>query len=307
MIEIRQRATALGATALVLALLVVGLTVKPASAAPDQTFFPPGTPNGWRVYLSPAFHGSTPGVPSDNIGCFGYSENTGARQLAFLIKDHLISHGFTVRIGGDNAVTNRNRSNAWGAHFHVPLHSNAHTGAWNCNWDQPGYVSNGGSWMMYVSTQGHLLADHLLFFVGPQTPGPNDRTCTDLVCAGGQLTELRNTTAIAAYSETAFHTDGADTLTLAFSQANLASNLFAGIYYYIVNHHSAFARGQNEDFDPTRLPNPDELIGVIASRSLPNLPDAPPGPPDPSLNEVLPELRDTHLPFVEPDHSGRSR
>lgn len=280
------------------------LTPTVAHAAPDQTFYPPyGVPqHGWRVYLSPAFHGTTPGVPADNTGCFGYSENSGARQIAFLVKDHLVANGFTVRIGGDNASVNTSRSNAWGPNFHIPIHSNA--GGWNCGWDVPGYSSSGGTVVMYASSGGQQVSNYINFFLGPKTPGPHDRVCTDVACSGRALGELRNTNAVSSYVETAFHTDGADTLTLAFDQSTLAQHIFAGIYYYIVDTWGppggVWRAGAS-------MPSADEVSTMIAERDLPPLP-APPTPvgrPDPGLNAVLPELRGKGGQPGEPDHSHR--
>jgi N-acetylmuramoyl-L-alanine amidase len=105
------------------------LTAPSQSFAVADEIYNPTSWNGWKIYLSPAKHAS------DNIGCYTYSENTGALKIARRAKDYLISQGFRVRIGRNDYITNVTNSNAWGSSLHVPIHTNA--GTWDLSRGQP--------------------------------------------------------------------------------------------------------------------------------------------------------------------------
>lgn len=192
-----------------LALLTVFL-VAPTHAYADSTYEPYSTWNGYKVYLSPANHGNS------NIGCNGYNETLAARKIALAAatspyvdgayqiqanQGNLRARGYKVRIGYGTYIANTDSSNAWGADIHIPIHSNARTEACTNT-----TASGHGTWVMYTSTSGGELSTSLKSTVGASSPGTADRICTDSVCFGGSLYELRHTTAVAAYLETDFHT-----------------------------------------------------------------------------------------------------
>lgn len=173
------------------------------------------SPAGVKVYLSPAYHNH------QNIGCAGYDEEVGARAIAERARDVLVSRGYTVRVGTGSYQTNFNDSNAWGAHVHVPVHSNA--GAWGCDPGDP--ASRGGTWTMYntAGSRGHNLADFMLGAIRDYSPGTNDQLLqrTDLL-------ELK-TNARSAYAEMAFHTYYWDVVWMAFDTATAGEVLANGI------------------------------------------------------------------------------
>lgn len=181
---------------------------QPAQA--DVSYEPYYAWNGYRIYLSPARHSP------DNVGCGGYKENSGSYGVAiaatnssyvdgvqFPMPDtgNLRVRGYKVRIGTGTVRTAIDNSNAWAAHRHVPIHSNA-VGSYTCSQSRPGY----GTWVMYRSSGGSNLAADIESKIGPKSPGTGDRICTDQVCFGGTLAELSQTNAVAAYLESEFHT-----------------------------------------------------------------------------------------------------
>lgn len=171
---------------------------------------------GVKVYLSPANHGG------HNIGCAGYDEDVGARNVANSAAAFLKAKGFVVKVGQGDYKQNYNDSNAWGADVHVPIHSNA--GTWACEDTAP--ASRGGTWTMYRSSGsgGDHLAGQILAAVKGESPGTNDKQVqrTDLL-------ELK-VNARAAYAEMGFHTYYWDTVWLAFGAKEAGEALGKGIH-----------------------------------------------------------------------------
>lgn len=206
----------------VLALSVtLTMVVGALGVAADTTYLEPPW-NGYRVYLSPAYHTATAGARGE---CQGQTERTMARGIAQEATiggsasrgeyQNLVTRGYYVRIGSNGPGTNKNSSNAWGADLHIPIHSNAYGGS-----GRPGGCSttstNGtGARIIYTSSNGSVLAGHLAYTLGGATPGSPDKKCningsdpcTSFRCngTGPTLTELCNTIAVAAYSEIEFH------------------------------------------------------------------------------------------------------
>ena len=63
-----------------------------------------------------------------------------------------------------------------------------------------------GTMVMYASSTGQSLATHINTWVGPASPGTNDKVCLDTTCSTGPLAELRQTNAASAYAELEYHT-----------------------------------------------------------------------------------------------------
>jgi len=175
------------------------------SALADVEMYPADW-NGQKVYLSQACHGANGGSNcNENTGCNGYGENfwsaSWADKAAFggsnVSGTPLISRGYAVRIGQGGASNNINSSNAWGATMHIPMHSNARDPVACPTTDN----SYGGTWMLYLSSNGRQLSDQLLYTLRGVSPGTNDR-----LVYRSDLGELTQTRAVAAYMETEFHT-----------------------------------------------------------------------------------------------------
>lgn len=189
----------------VLVASVISLVTAALPAQADSTWIP-NPNNGERVYLSRSCHDRGTGSCQENIGCAGHEgENVWSSSLATsALFDRgsgagLVNRQYLVRIGDGLTSTNIASSNAWGALMHIPLHSNA--GQFDCGSSQG---HNWGTWGMYVSSRGRQLAEQLRTQIGVVSPGGNDQ-----VVYRGDLGELTQTNAVAAYLEAEFHTYGA--------------------------------------------------------------------------------------------------
>ncbi|MGN1402353.1 MAG: hypothetical protein ACI4XL_12725 [Bacillus sp. (in: firmicutes)] len=190
------------------------------TASADTIYTPPGKSNGYKVYLSPAKHAA------ENTGCNNYKESANARLIATESAKDLQAMGYTVRVGSGDYVANTTSSNDWKPQLHVPIHSNATT--FDCAGTNP---KRGGTWLMYVSTNGNLAAERILAAMGSSSPGTNDRKLTDVEATGGTLYELRRTVAVAAYVEAAFHTYGPDVSWL-LQHGTVGQKITNGIHSY---------------------------------------------------------------------------
>lgn len=188
------------------ALAVAAAWALPAPAqAQDLLYDPYGTWNGYRIYLSPARHSDAGGRGE----CGGNNENNLAYDVAYTATTgdngyDLRSRGYKVRIGRGTVSSAISNSNAWAAHIHVPLHSNA-SGATCSSTNAAAFGTN----VIYYSSSanGQRLAGRLVYWPGYYSPGTNDYTCPNPghPCTTINLGELSQTSAVAAYSETEFH------------------------------------------------------------------------------------------------------
>ncbi len=200
----------LGSTAYLLFAISI-LTLPSADA--DPLFFTGHSPRNYiKIFLSPAYHTATAGARQE---CKGKTERFMAREnarIAGIGYQHgyvLVERGYDVAIGYSGPGTNRNESNAWGANYHLPIHSNASRG---CSNPTPAQVA--GTHVIYVSNAGSSLSSQIVSKVGPWSPGQNDKkghvntgiTRFDCKPGGGpNLTEVCDTNAVAAYIEAEFH------------------------------------------------------------------------------------------------------
>lgn len=194
---------------------MAGSSTVPLAA--QDLIYNPSVPNGKKVYLSPARHSNT----GSRGECRSLSENDigywNARLATYANfssgNQNLNQRGYTVRIGTSTLQGAINNSNAWGAHAHIPLHSNAPSSS--CTTTD---ASRHGTVVIYRSgsTNGQNLASKLNRWIGAGSPGTNDYTCynPNHPCTSIDLGELRDTAAPAAYIEAEFHTwnTGADWL-----------------------------------------------------------------------------------------------
>lgn len=202
------RAALLAALA-VAAVIAGGFAFTPPAAA-DLTYNPPaGTYNGYIIYLSRACHDGNDGVPGGpcitNTGCAGYSENANSNSVTSSATTNLgsggtnaglIHRGYRVIIGTGTLSQNVANSNAAGADVHVPVHSNAQ-GSGSCGGSTS--ASNNGTWGLYGAYSA--CATRLRYDVGPSSPGTADK-----IVKRTDLGEINNTTAVACYLESEFHT-----------------------------------------------------------------------------------------------------
>lgn len=174
----------------------------------DRTYNPWITWNGYKIYLSRA-HATGGG----GTGCDGFVERYGSRDLA----NHatygydpnnwnLLERGYMVRIGDGNYIDNVKNSNSWGAHYHIPLHSNGIGGLpENCATTNDLNYSASGTIVMYYSTSTHGkgMSESFRVRVGVYgSPGKGK----DVKYYNNNLYEIYATKAYAVYLESAFHT-----------------------------------------------------------------------------------------------------
>lgn len=207
-----RKATIRMLLALVFAIVAVAtsLTVTPPATA-DTTYTAVAPWNGKKVYLSPAYHTATAGARGECNSPYSTprTERTMGRIVALAAanggSNNFRTRNYHVRIGDSDPTTNKNSSNAWGAHIHIPMHSNARTQPGGCTGTG---TSGNGTVQIYVSTNGNALAASLRDRLSTVTPGTSDQSChvssscTKYSC----LVELCSTSAVASYSETEFHT-----------------------------------------------------------------------------------------------------
>lgn len=228
MSAVKRRAR--GLSMLVTLLTSAAMLVAPTSAVaddPDLIIGPVGNSNGFRIYLSPAFHTGTAGARGECQwpgGDTARAERNMARKLAREVA-HLTStravvgggsevvaansglkhRGFTTRIGLNQYDVNTSRSNGWNAHAHIPIHSNASTpgGCGNTSGAKP----VAGLRAIYGAGDSNVLANRFVNQLSGVTPGTGDRSCIPANCSQySSLYELSADAAARAYSETEFHT-----------------------------------------------------------------------------------------------------
>ncbi len=176
--------------------------------------------NGYKVYLSPAYHTSVAGargecgsnterlMAQDNVydAAVGGSSSRGEYQ-------NLITRGYMVRIGYSGPTTNKNSSNSWGSDLHIPVHSNGYGGSGRPGGCSTTSTTGTGARIIWVSSSGESFATKIASSLSGATPGTPDKECdinkgecTSYRCGTYPvLTELCNTSAVAAYSEVEFH------------------------------------------------------------------------------------------------------
>lgn len=199
-----------GRSALVVALgafamsFLVGLTMSSAPAtAASSLYWPSNGWNGYKVYLSPAYHGG------GNVGCDGYVEDSTSDGAPDIAKEAASGYGTDLRdrhyyvkvTWGVSAATKISDSNAWGADIHIPIHSNAKSQ------DCDAGKSYGGTHVIYQYSSQIAFATDLENAIDGSSPGTDDKICYTPTCSQySSLGELTQTYAKAAYLEADYHT-----------------------------------------------------------------------------------------------------
>jgi len=186
---------------LVTILVVMAGLLRPALA--DTTYYP-SPDNGQKVYLSRSCHDRSSGACIDNPGCDGFSENSRSALLAYdalrgpNLGSGLLDRQYIVRIGDGLTAENIRASNGWNAKMHIPLHSNAKNNVCDSPVNSDAY---GGTHMLYTSTNGRQLSAQMVYALDSSSPGTDDR-----VIERNDLGELNDTSAVASYAESEYHT-----------------------------------------------------------------------------------------------------
>lgn len=178
-------------------------TIRGEAANASYTLYWPNGWNGYKVYLSPAYHGG------NNTGCDGYVEDSVTDGAPDIAQEAASGYGtdlkdrhYWIKVAwGISASAKISDSNSWGADIHIPIHSNAQ--AQNCG----AGVSYGGTDVIYQYSSQIAFAADLKNAIGGSSPGTDDKICYTPTCSQySSLGELTQTYAKAAYLEAEFHT-----------------------------------------------------------------------------------------------------
>lgn len=218
---------------------LLGLTALISSASfaqwvPNQndTIYNANTPaHNTKIYISSARHADgtgpvqgTPRYPNGERGeCKGRSENYMSYLAGVYVAAvntswnrsnptstyyySLRKRGYTIRIGRASPGTAASRANNWGAARFIALHSNAKANALPpCNRTVTGNRGANIIFQSWGNSGGQGLSELLKNQLKDVTPGSTDYIChLSSSCTTIALTELLDTNAVAAYSETEFH------------------------------------------------------------------------------------------------------
>ena len=153
----------------------------PAGATHGGTFnyFPSNGWNGYKVFLSPAYHNG------GNTGCSGYVEDGFAAGAVDIAREaasgwgtDLLNRHYYVRVRwGVSFTTKVSDSNAWGADMHVALQSNGKAKICGAG------TSYGGTYAIYQYSSQIALANQFKARIGPSSPGTNDQACYTPTCS----------------------------------------------------------------------------------------------------------------------------
>lgn len=208
-------AASFSAASLGAASLAAALAGGPAPAAADVNYSPSNW-NGHHVYLSPARHSSAGSRGECNNNNENHMAHASAVEAAVGLGHGLVDRGYKVQIGTGTVSSAIANSNAWDAHAHIPIHSNAAVD-FDCADTDP---SRHGTVVIYAngSSSGQRLAGILEAAIDGYSPGTRDYTCMnpgDPCTSFNRLGELHSTNAPSAYLEAEFHTwkTGTDWLT----------------------------------------------------------------------------------------------
>jgi hypothetical protein len=179
------------------------MVMAPTPATAGSAYYWPSNGwNGYKVYLSPAYHGG------GNVGCDDYVEDSVSEGAPDIAKEaasgygtDLLNRHYYVKVRwGVSASTKISDSNSWGADIHIPIHSNSK--AQDCS----ASASYGGTHVIYQYSSQIAFATDLENALDGSSPGTDDKICYTPTCSQyNSLGELTQTYAKAAYIEADYH------------------------------------------------------------------------------------------------------
>ena len=175
-----------------------------------------------KIYISPSSQ-------TENRYAVGNTnEAEQCRKIAAKLVEALKRCGFEAKTNtadGKSMYDRVKESNAWGADFHIPIHTNAFNG--NVGGFRGFYFSQ--------SSKGYGMVKEIMKFVSPLTPGTNDG-----LSAQPGLYECKASNAPCAYLELGFHDNPAEAQYIISHTEELAEAICKGICHYCgVNYVSA--------------------------------------------------------------------
>lgn len=167
-----------------------------------------------KIYISPSSQ-------TENRYAVGNTtEAEQCRKIALKTVEALKRCGFEAKTNTENGKTMYDRvaeSNAWGADFHIPIHTNA------CN----GNVSGFRGFYFSAASKGFALLKKIAEYVEPLTPGQSDS-----LSAQPGLYECRASNAPCAYLELGFHDNPTEAQYIIGHTADLAEAICKGVCDY---------------------------------------------------------------------------
>jgi N-acetylmuramoyl-L-alanine amidase len=147
----------------------------------------------------------------------GGVEETYMRIVAAAAAPYLQAHGYQVKIGGTiSASDNVSQSDAWGADYHIAIHSDAGGGD--------------GTTIFYFSknAQGKLLAEHIYAEIAPFSPGVDNGVKT-----GDKYVEVNAPHATSVLIEVEFHDSIQGSTWIKANEEQIGKKLAEGILAFL--------------------------------------------------------------------------
>ena len=194
-----------------------------------------------KVFLSPSNQ-------YDNVYAYGNTtEGVQCGKIAEACKTALIRNGIDVMLMHDESMQEKcQKSNAFGADLHVPIHTNAFNGS--VTGTRMFYYVDGG--------EGHKACKAIFAQLAPVTPGDSEN-----IRADASLYEVKVPSAPTAYCECEFH-DNANTAKWIIENTTLIGETIAK---GICNYFGITYKAGGSASTPTQKPTSGELYRVRKS------------------------------------------
>lgn len=194
-----------------------------------------------KVFLSPSNQ-------YDNVYAYGNTtEGVQCGKIAEACKTALIRNGIDVMLMHDESMQEKcQKSNAFGADLHVPIHTNAFNGS--VTGTRMFYYADGG--------EGHKACKAIFAQLAPVTPGNSEN-----IRADSSLYEVKVPSAPTAYCECEFH-DNANTAKWIVENTTLIGETIAK---GICNYFGITYKAGGSASTPTQKPTSGELYRVRKS------------------------------------------
>ena len=189
-----------------------------------------------------------PSNPYDNVYAYGNTtEGVQCGKIAEACKTALIRNGIDVMLMHDESMQEKcQKSNAFGADLHVPIHTNAFNGS--VTGTRMFYYADGG--------EGHKACKAIFAQLAPVTPGDSEN-----IRADSSLYEVKVPSAPTAYCECEFH-DNANTAKWIIENTTLIGETIAK---GICNYFGITYKTGGSASTPTQKPTSGELYRVRKS------------------------------------------
>ena len=194
-----------------------------------------------KVFLSPSNQ-------YDNVYAYGNTtEGVQCGKIAEACKTALIRNGIEVMLMHDESMQEKcQKSNAFGADLHVPIHTNAFNGS----------VSGTRVFCYSNNGEGMKACKAIFAVLAPVTPGKSENIRVD-----ASLYEVKTPAAPTAYIECEFHDNPATAKWIVENTTLIGESIAKGICNYFGVTYKA--GGSASESKPTQKPNPTPSSGEL--------------------------------------------